>query len=156
MFCSSSLLTIHHRFALLVVLALLVNMFPAAPSLASASPKGVKSGSRTGANDTRPASATQPMPLPQAPVQSFVRVVNLPTNDILFNVQTQKIHASVPSSAGSNGNSITEVDPVDGTVGQSVFIGSEPNGSFLWVGDGTAATYTPLLTENEWLKAVAA
>jgi sugar lactone lactonase YvrE len=126
MFCQSSLLTFRHRFALLLLLALLTNMFPTPPYLASASPKNVKS-SRSAADAARASSATQPMLPPQAPVQSFVRVVNLPTNDIVFNEQTQKIHASVPSSAGSTGNSITEINPVDGAVGQSVFVGSEPN-----------------------------
>ena len=130
MFYPSSRHTIRHRFVLLILLALLVNMFPAAPSFGSASPKDTRSESRdrrVGVDITRASSAAHSMPLPQAPVESFIRVINLTTNDILFNEQTQKIHASVPSSAGSSGNSITEVDPVGGTVGQSVFIGSEPN-----------------------------
>ena len=63
----------------------------------------------------------------QPSVQTFVRIVELQTNDIVFNPQTQKIHASIPSSAGPSGNSIAEIDPVSGSIGQSVFIGSEPN-----------------------------
>lgn len=94
----------------------------------------------------------------QSPAQTFVRVINLTTNDLVFNAQTQKLHASVPSSAGPIGNTITDVDPFAGTVGQSVLIGSEPNklalsddGQVLYAGiDGAAAirrfdvaTHTP-------------
>src|ERR1043166_8276303 len=99
--------------------------------------------------NTLAAAARQPAPLPpaQAQVESSVRIINLPTNDIVYDGQTQKIYASVPSSAGAGGNSITEVDPSGGTVGQSVFVGSEPNklaladdGQTLYVGlDGASA-----------------
>ena len=48
------------------------------------------------------------------------------TNDLVYNEQTQKIYASVPSAAGPGGNSITPVDPATGATGAPVFIGSEP------------------------------
>ena len=76
-----------------------------------------------------------------------VRQVSLVTNDIIYDAHTAKIYASVPSSAGAGGNSITTIDPVTGMVGTPVFVGSEPNnlavsddGQFLYVGlDGAAA-----------------
>jgi len=37
------------------------------------------------------------------------------------------IYASVPSSAGAGGNSITPIDPIANVLGQPVFVGSEPN-----------------------------
>ncbi len=85
-------------------------------------------------------------PLSTAQAQN-VRQVSLVTNDIIYDAHTAKIYASVPSSVGVGGNSITPVDPVTGTVGPSVFVGSEPNrlavsddGQFLYVGlDGAAA-----------------
>ena len=76
-----------------------------------------------------------------------VRIINIRTKDIIYDPFTQKIYASVPSSAGANGNSITTIDPATGLVGNSVFIGSEPgklalsdDGQFLYVAlDGAAA-----------------
>lgn len=87
-----------------------------------------------------------PMPVAQAQ-SSTIRTVNLVTNSIIYDPVSQKIYASVPSSVGSNGNSITSVDPVTGTIGPFVFIGSEPNrlaisdnGQYLYVAlDGAAA-----------------
>ena len=55
-----------------------------------------------------------------------VRFLSLPANDIIFNPSDSKLYASVPSTAGSIGNTITPVDPYAGTIGTSVFIGSEP------------------------------
>jgi hypothetical protein len=56
-----------------------------------------------------------------------IRQLSLLANDIVYNPADQLIYASVPSAAGTIGNSITPIDPVAGSVGQSVFIGSEPN-----------------------------
>jgi serine protease len=74
-------------------------------------------------------------------------VVDLATNDIIYDPLTETIYASVPSSAGSRANSITPIDPSTGTIGSSVFIGSEPgklamsdDGQYLYVSlDGAAA-----------------
>ncbi len=75
-----------------------------------------------------------------------IREIVLATNDIIYDPFTQKIYASVPSSAGLRGNAITSIDPRIGAIGPSVFIGSEPgklaisdDGQFLYVAlDGTA------------------
>ena len=56
-----------------------------------------------------------------------VRVVQLTTNDIVFNPADQKIYASIPSSAGPGGNSITTVDPSTGSIGTPVWVGSDPS-----------------------------
>src|SRR5438045_1442343 len=55
-----------------------------------------------------------------------VRQVSLPANDLAYDPATGKIYASVPSSAGSRGNSITAIDPETGQIGPSVPVGSEP------------------------------
>jgi hypothetical protein len=55
-----------------------------------------------------------------------VRVLALPTNDIIFNAADNKIYACTASVAGSIGNSVVPVDPFSGTIGSAVFVGSEP------------------------------
>ncbi len=75
-----------------------------------------------------------------------IRTVSLTTNDIVYDLFSQKIYASVPSSAGASGNSITVIDPMTGMVGPPIFIGSEPtrlaisdDGKYLYVAlDGAA------------------
>jgi len=72
--------------------------------------------------------------------------MNLTTNALVFDPFTQKIFASLPSSAPL-GNSVAIIDPSKGTVEGTVFIGSEPSwlaisddGQFLYVAlDGAAA-----------------
>ena len=87
--------------------------------------------------------------MPAAP--AGVCVVNLTTNDLVYNPVTAKIYASLPSNpvvAGSNpGNSIVAIDPLTGAMDTPIFIGSEPgklalsdNGQSLFVGlNGAAA-----------------
>jgi sugar lactone lactonase YvrE len=76
-----------------------------------------------------PSPTPTPSPSPSATplFPTFVRTVNLPANDLAYVSTSGQIYASVPSSAGPNGNSVTRIDPQTGTVGESVFIGSEPN-----------------------------
>ena len=76
-----------------------------------------------------------------------VRIVNLPANDLAYDPVSGHVLASVPSRQGSRGNTITGVDPLDGSLVYSTFVGSEPNrialsdnGEDLYVGlDGAAA-----------------
>ncbi len=76
-----------------------------------------------------------------------IRQVSLSAKDLIYDPLTQTIYASVPSSGGPTGNSITPIDPVTGDVGSSVFVGSEPgklaisdDGQFIYVSlDGAAA-----------------
>jgi hypothetical protein len=72
-------------------------------------------------------AATPPTPTPSpSPAAAFVRQLELGTNDLVYIQATQKLYASVPSSEGSTGNSIAEIDPVTGSISHRVFVGSEP------------------------------
>jgi uncharacterized repeat protein (TIGR01451 family) len=72
---------------------------------------------------------------------SIFQTVALDVNDLAFDPFTRKLYASVPSTASQvTGNSIVSIDPLTGTVGTPVFIGSEPtrlslseDGRFLYV-----------------------
>src|SRR3954447_8470097 len=57
----------------------------------------------------------------------FIRQIPLTTNDLVYSSSTGRIYASVPSSAGSSGNSLQAIDPTTGLVTSSIFVGSEPN-----------------------------
>ncbi len=94
-----------------------------------------------------PARTLAAYPAPaQAVAAPFVRVLNMPVNDVAYDKLSKKLFASVPSRAGAGGNAVTEIDPVTAALGASVFVGSEPNkiaisddGQALYVGlDGAA------------------
>ena len=79
-----------------------------------------------------PAPSPTPTPSPTAtptptPAPGELREISLATNDLVYSTSTQSLYASVPSSAGPVGNSITLINPVAGSVGTSVIVGSEPN-----------------------------
>ncbi|MFN2454726.1 MAG: Calx-beta domain-containing protein [Pyrinomonadaceae bacterium] len=74
-----------------------------------------------------PTPSPAPSPTPSPTPASSIRQLALPSNDLVFDSSRQKIYASVPSVAGSGGNSITTIDPATAAIGASVFIGSEPN-----------------------------
>ena len=75
-----------------------------------------------------PTPTPSPTPSPSPPyIPTFVRRVEQRANNIVFSSATQALYASVPSSAGASGNSITKVTPDTGVVGPSTFVGSEPN-----------------------------
>jgi hypothetical protein len=88
----------------------------------------------------RPREATPPAGL-------SVRQLALVTKDLVYDPVTRRIYASVPGSAGPTGNSITPIDPVNGTLDTPVFVGSEPgklalsdDSTYLYVAlDGAAA-----------------
>jgi hypothetical protein len=95
-----------------------------------------------------PLSTPSPTPSPSpSPLVAFVRQISLATNDLISDPTTKMLYASVPSSVGAGGNSITTIDPVAGTSGNSVFVGSEPtvitecdDGHTIYVGlDGAGA-----------------
>lgn len=72
---------------------------------------------------------------------AIVRTLNLPANDIVWDPLAQKIYASLPSSFGTNGNSIAVIDPTRGSVIAYYYAGSEPtqmaisaDSSYLYVG----------------------
>jgi hypothetical protein len=74
-----------------------------------------------------PTPSPSPSPTPTPYIPTFIRSVDLPANDLAYRQATQTLYASVPSVAGANGNSITGINPANGNIGSSVFIGSEPN-----------------------------
>jgi hypothetical protein len=98
------------------------------------------------------AYAQNPTPLvpPFSPAPG-VRVLSLPTNDLIYDATRGKIWMSVPSRAGSNGNSLISFDPVSGALGYPAWIGSEPtrlarsdDGQFLYCalnGAGSVAKF---------------
>ncbi|HWA93337.1 MAG TPA: IPT/TIG domain-containing protein [Terracidiphilus sp.] len=61
----------------------------------------------------------------QAPI-TYVRTINLPANDIVWDATHGKIYASLPSS-DNNGNSVVAIDPVSGDIGTPQPAGNEPN-----------------------------
>ena len=71
-------------------------------------------------------STAVPLNAPDEPTE-FIRRINLTTNDLVYSSTTGKIYASIPSSAGSSGNSIAAIDPATGLISSTTFIGSEPN-----------------------------
>src|SRR5690349_21316311 len=64
--------------------------------------------------------------VPDGPTD-FIRQISLTTNDLVYSPSTGRIYASVPSSAGSSGNSLQAIDPTTGLITSSTFVGSEPN-----------------------------
>ena len=74
------------------------------------------------------------------------RVVSLDVNHMGFDAFTRKLYASIPSTATQvTGNSLVAIDPLSGSIGTPLNIGSEPNrvaessdGQYLYVGlDGS-------------------
>ena len=71
-------------------------------------------------------SAAAPPNSPDGPTE-FIRRIDLQTNDLAYSNTTGKIYASLPSFAGSTGNSIAAIDPSTGSITSTTFVGSEPN-----------------------------
>jgi hypothetical protein len=96
---------------------------------------------------SRAARTSAPLYSPFDGPTDFIRQIPLATNDLVYSSLTGKIYATVPSTAGSSGNSIKSIDPATGIVESSTLIGSEPNklalsddGHSLYVSlDGSAA-----------------
>lgn len=70
-----------------------------------------------------------------------VRTLNIPANDLIWDPKAQLIYASLPSSYGTNGNSIAVINPSSGKIVAYHFVGSEPtqlalsaDSSYLYVG----------------------
>jgi hypothetical protein len=93
-------------------------------------------------------TAIPPTPTP-TPIQVAPGIIQLPltTNDLVYDPTTRRVYASLPSTAGTFGNSLAPIDPVTGVMGTPVFVGSEPrklaiskNNQYLYTGlDGVGA-----------------
>jgi hypothetical protein len=105
-----------------------------------------------------PSPSPTPSPTPEIlPTPDELKIVTLYTNDLVYDEKSQNIYASVPSSAGANGNSIAQINPATATVSNSVFMGGEPgrltlsdNGQYLYAVllDGTALGRFDLNTQT--------
>ena len=79
--------------------------------------------------------------------QFVINTVNVTTNDLVYDNNTDRIYVSIPSSNGSNGNSIGVINPNDYTLENTIFIGSEPtvlaisdDGQFIYSGFSGSST----------------
>jgi hypothetical protein len=79
--------------------------------------------------------------------QLQVHSLAVTTNDLVYDSNSNKIYVSIPSSNGSNGNSIGIINPNTYNLEQTVFMGSEPsemaisdNGEFIYTGFSSSAT----------------
>jgi hypothetical protein len=54
-------------------------------------------------------------------------VLDLPANDLVWDPYAQRLYASLPSSYGSQGNTIAVINPISGRTTGYYFAGSEPN-----------------------------
>ena len=104
----------------------------------------ISTGSSESTNPGAPVPAASPVGAPIAP--NTVRQIALNTKDLVYDPVGQRIYASLPSAV-ANGNSLVQIEPVAGTVGTPVFIGSEPgklaissNSQYIYASlDGAAA-----------------
>jgi trimeric autotransporter adhesin len=78
-------------------------------------------------------TVTNPSPGTISSITSFdvtypvtVTVLDLPANDLVWDPFAQLLYASMPSSYGTNGNSIAVINPSTGAVTGYYFAGSEP------------------------------
>ena len=56
--------------------------------------------------------------------QFEINTVDVTTNDLIYDSKTDRIYVSIPSSNGSNGNSIGVINPTNYTLENTIFIGS--------------------------------
>ena len=82
----------------------------------------------TGSSESTKPAASIPTASPVAGsiVPNTIRQIALNTKDLVYDPVGQRIYASLPGSV-ANGNSVVQIEPVAGTVGTPVFIGSEPS-----------------------------
>ncbi|MEC4049989.1 T9SS type A sorting domain-containing protein [Flavobacterium sp. SUN046] len=79
--------------------------------------------------------------------QLQVNSVAVTTNDLVYDSNTDRIYVTIPSSNGSNGNSIGVINPNTFTLDQTIFMGSEPtemaisdNGEYIYTAFSGSAT----------------
>lgn len=79
--------------------------------------------------------------------QYQINTLNITTNDLVYDANSKRIYASIPSANGSNGNSIGVINPNSFALENTVFIGSEPtvlaisdNGQYIYSGFSGSGT----------------
>ncbi|MGA2217212.1 MAG: DUF11 domain-containing protein, partial [Terracidiphilus sp.] len=88
-------------------------------------------------------------------------LVNVPANAILFEPYTQQIYATVPgNSISPTGNSVVAINPVTGSVGTPINVGSQPtvmteteDGNYLYIGLSGANSLAQFNVLNQTLVA---
>ena len=72
--------------------------------------------------------------------QFQINTVDVATNDLVYDSNTDRIYVSIPSSNGLNGNSIGIINPNNNTLENTIFVGSEP--TVLAISDDGQLIYT--------------
>jgi len=79
--------------------------------------------------------------------QFEINSLDVATNDLVYDSNTDRIYVSIPSSNGSDGNSIGIINPDNYTLENTIFIGSEPtvlaisdDGQFIYSGFSGSST----------------
>ena len=92
-----------------------------------------------------PVTVTNPAPgggVSQALPLTVYAIVDAPASGLLFDPYSRLLYATIPGTATSmTGNSVVTIDPVTGTLGTPVFVGSQPtvmaetdDGNYLYIG----------------------
>ena len=73
--------------------------------------------------------------------QLYPHTINIATNDLVYDINTDRVYVSIPSTNGTNGNSIGIVNTSTLELENTVFMGSEPtvlaisdNGEYIYSG----------------------
>jgi len=90
----------------------------------------------TVSNGTPGGGTSQILPL------TIYSIVKVPANNLTFDPYSRLLYATVPSTSTTlTGNSVVSVDPVTGTIGNPVLVGSQPtvmaetsDGNYLYIG----------------------
>jgi hypothetical protein len=88
-------------------------------------------------------------------------IVSVPANNLTFDAYSRLLYATVPSTATSlTGNSVVSIDPVTGTIGTPVLVGSQPtvmaetsDGNYLYIGLQGASSIAKFNLLNKTLSA---
>lgn len=88
--------------------------------------------------------------------QFTINTLNITTNDLVYDSNTDRIYVSIPSSNGSNGNSIGVINPNNYTLENTIFIGSEPtvlaisdDGQFIYSGFRGSSTIRKFIVASQ-------
>jgi hypothetical protein len=87
-----------------------------------------------------PSPTPSPSPTPQLP--TFIRPIELPVRDVVYNSANQKLYTSVSGTAsGGRADSITPIDPVTGLPGTSIPTGAATEPDQLSLSDDNQVLY---------------
>jgi hypothetical protein len=91
--------------------------------------------------------ASQPVRSDPPLLQGTIHQIALPNDDLIYDSQRQRIYASIPGFAGSNGNSILPINPVTSELGTPISIGIDPGK--LAISRNKQFLYTSLIGEEK-------